>query len=119
MCTAYSLAETQQPPPLPPHCGSYTRALLVSQDRRQLLVTRCISANLPTSRHTLSLLFLYINLLIISAVSGVKASEEQVVQAVKEVLVDSAVWKVLEDLYTKFLQQKPRPAPLAVLLSIL
>jgi hypothetical protein len=49
----------------------------------------------------------------------VKGGEEQVVQAVKEVLVDSAVWKVLEDLYTKFLQQKPRPAPLAVLLSIL
>jgi hypothetical protein len=42
MCTAvYSLAETPQPPPptLPPHLGSYTRALLVSPDRRLLFVT--------------------------------------------------------------------------------
>ncbi len=29
------------PPPLPPHLGSYTRALVVSQDRRHLLVTPC------------------------------------------------------------------------------
>ncbi len=35
----YSLAETPQLPPLPPHLGSYTRALLVSQDRRHLFVT--------------------------------------------------------------------------------
>jgi hypothetical protein len=36
-----SLAETPQPspPPLPPYLGSYTRALLVSQDRRHLFVT--------------------------------------------------------------------------------
>jgi hypothetical protein len=34
----YSLAETPQPP-LPPHLGPYTRALLVSQDRRHLFVT--------------------------------------------------------------------------------
>jgi hypothetical protein len=27
------------PPPIPPHLGSYTRALLVSQDRRHLFVT--------------------------------------------------------------------------------
>ncbi len=32
----YSLAETPATPPLPPHLGSYTRALLVSQDRRHL-----------------------------------------------------------------------------------
>jgi hypothetical protein len=36
----YSLAETPQPPP-PPHLGSYTRALFVSQDRRHLFVTLC------------------------------------------------------------------------------
>jgi hypothetical protein len=35
----YSLAET---PPPPPHLGSYTRALLVSQDRRHLFVTPCL-----------------------------------------------------------------------------
>jgi hypothetical protein len=36
-CT-YSLAETPQRPP-PPHMGSYTRTLLVSQDRLLLFVT--------------------------------------------------------------------------------
>jgi hypothetical protein len=35
----YSLAETPQPSPLPPHLGSYTRAQLVSNDRRHLFVT--------------------------------------------------------------------------------
>jgi hypothetical protein len=35
----YSLAETPQPQPLPPHLVSYTRALLVSQDRRHLFMT--------------------------------------------------------------------------------
>jgi hypothetical protein len=35
----YSLSETLQLPPFPPHLGSYTRALLVSQDRRHLFVT--------------------------------------------------------------------------------
>jgi hypothetical protein len=37
----YSLAETPQPrpPPIPLHLGSYMRALLVSQDRRNLFVT--------------------------------------------------------------------------------
>jgi len=29
------------PPPTPPHLGSYTRALLFSQDRRHLFVTPC------------------------------------------------------------------------------
>ncbi len=37
----YSLPETLQPHLLPPHLGSYTRALLVSQDRRHLFVTPC------------------------------------------------------------------------------
>jgi hypothetical protein len=32
----YSLAETPPLPPLSPHLGSYTKALLVSQDRRHL-----------------------------------------------------------------------------------
>jgi hypothetical protein len=36
----YSLAETPQLPP-PPHLGSNTRALLVSQDRRHLFITPC------------------------------------------------------------------------------
>jgi hypothetical protein len=37
----YSLGETPQPPPPPntPHLDSYTRALLVSKDRRHLFVT--------------------------------------------------------------------------------
>jgi hypothetical protein len=39
LCTA--VLETPQLPPLPPHLGSYTRALSVSQDRRHLLVTPC------------------------------------------------------------------------------
>ncbi len=30
-------------PPLPPHLGSYTRALLASQDRRHLFVTPCLN----------------------------------------------------------------------------
>jgi hypothetical protein len=40
LCTAV-LAETPHspPPPLPPHLGSYTRALLVRHDRRHLFVT--------------------------------------------------------------------------------
>ncbi len=42
-CTAVLIgwAETQQPPPapIPSHLGSYTRALLISQDRRHLFVT--------------------------------------------------------------------------------
>ncbi len=34
-------------PPPPSHLGSYTRALLVSQDRRRLFVTPCSYGNLP------------------------------------------------------------------------
>jgi hypothetical protein len=37
----YSLAQTPLLPPPPSHLGSYTRALLVSQDRRHLFVTLC------------------------------------------------------------------------------
>jgi hypothetical protein len=40
LCTAVLIAETPQ---LPPHLGSYTRALLVSQDRRHIFVTTCAS----------------------------------------------------------------------------
>jgi hypothetical protein len=32
----------RNPPPPHPHLGSYTRALLVSQDRRHLFVTPCL-----------------------------------------------------------------------------
>jgi hypothetical protein len=41
LCTAVLVAETPQPPPppIPPHLGSYMRALLVSQDRRHLFGT--------------------------------------------------------------------------------
>ena len=38
----YSLVETPQLPPSLPHLGSYTRALLVSQDRRNPIVTPCL-----------------------------------------------------------------------------
>jgi hypothetical protein len=44
MCSAqlYSLAENPQlHHPLPPHLGSYTRALLVRQERPDLVVTPC------------------------------------------------------------------------------
>ncbi len=37
----YSLAEAPQPPPIPPLWDSYTRALLVSKNRRHLFVTPC------------------------------------------------------------------------------
>ncbi len=36
----YSLTKTPQPPPLPQHLGSYSRALLVIQDRRHHFVGR-------------------------------------------------------------------------------
>jgi hypothetical protein len=36
----YSLSETPHPPP--PYFGTYTRALLVIQDRRHLFVTPCV-----------------------------------------------------------------------------
>jgi hypothetical protein len=39
-CTHW-LRPCNSPPPLPPHLGSYTRALLVIQDRRHLFVTPC------------------------------------------------------------------------------
>jgi hypothetical protein len=34
--------------PLPPHFGSFTRALLVSQDRRHIFVTPCIPQPAPS-----------------------------------------------------------------------
>ncbi len=39
LCTAVLIGWYPPTPPLPPHFGSYTRALLVSQERRHLLVT--------------------------------------------------------------------------------
>jgi hypothetical protein len=43
LCTLYSCTHWLRPAtnPLPPHLGSYTRALLVSQDRRHLFATPC------------------------------------------------------------------------------
>jgi hypothetical protein len=55
----------------------------------------------------------------ITAVEGRKAGQERLLMLLKEVMLDMSVWKVLEDLYRKFLEQKPSSAPLAVLLSIL
>jgi hypothetical protein len=46
----YSLAETPQVPPSPRRWGSYTRALLVSQDRRHLFVTPLRLPNLRGPR---------------------------------------------------------------------
>jgi len=39
MCTAVLIGWDPATPPFPPHCDSYTRALLVSKDRRHLFVT--------------------------------------------------------------------------------
>jgi hypothetical protein len=39
MCTAVLIGWDPATPPFPPHCDSYTRALLVSKDRRHLSVT--------------------------------------------------------------------------------
>ncbi len=41
LCTAVLFGSDPATPPLPPHLGSYTRALLVSQDRRHLFLTPC------------------------------------------------------------------------------
>ncbi len=48
MCTAVLISwEPALPPPLhPPHLGSYTRALVVSRNRRHLFVTPCLSLRL-------------------------------------------------------------------------
>ncbi len=45
--SVYSCSHWQIPrnPPSPPHLGSNTRALLVSQDRRHLFVTPCLPAS--------------------------------------------------------------------------
>ncbi len=65
----YSCTQTRPPPPPPPHLGSYTRALLVSQNRRHLFVTPCVSTSLAHSSiiskefcmfFTQSCLFLYL-----------------------------------------------------------
>ncbi len=52
----YSLAETPQSP-LPPHLGSYTRALLVNQDRQHLLETPLFGSylsSLTLSQHCIA-----------------------------------------------------------------
>jgi hypothetical protein len=38
-CTHWLRPRNPRPPPIPLHFGSYTRALLVSQERRHLFVT--------------------------------------------------------------------------------
>jgi hypothetical protein len=47
LCTADSAAS---PTPPPPNLGSYTRALLVSQDRQHLLVTPCQGTISPVKK---------------------------------------------------------------------
>ncbi len=42
LCTAVLIGWDPATPPFPPHLGSYTRALLVNQDRRHLFVTYCL-----------------------------------------------------------------------------
>ncbi len=61
LCTAVLIGWDPETPPLPPHLGSYLRALLASQDGRHLFVTpwlertpsswplRCIGSNSPLS----------------------------------------------------------------------
>jgi hypothetical protein len=54
----YTLAETSQPQPLPPHLGSYTSELLllVSQDRRHLFVAPILHApRILSQRHQANL----------------------------------------------------------------
>ncbi len=53
MCTAVLFGWDPASPSLPPHLGSYTRALLVNQDRRHLIVTPwLILSNRLTHSHT-------------------------------------------------------------------
>ncbi len=42
LCTAVLIGWDPATPPFPPHLGSYTRALLVSQKRPHLFVTPCL-----------------------------------------------------------------------------
>ncbi len=58
MCTAVLTAETPHPHPHPPHLGAYTRALLVSQNRRHLFVTPWLIPNLPVFNCLLTSYFL-------------------------------------------------------------
>ncbi len=56
LCTAVLIGWDPTTPPLPPHMSSYTRALLVSQDRRHLSVTPWgirISATLLPALHVI------------------------------------------------------------------
>jgi hypothetical protein len=56
----YSLADTPQLPPFHPHLGSYTRALLVSQDRRHPFVSGTGSAILHTWNRAANIPLLYL-----------------------------------------------------------
>jgi hypothetical protein len=50
-CTlVYSCTQLLRPRTPPPHLGSYTRALLVSQDRRHLFLTPCMQSCLVVAR---------------------------------------------------------------------
>ncbi len=46
MCTAVLIGRDPATTPIPPHLDSYTRALLVSKDRRHLFVTLCYSSTM-------------------------------------------------------------------------
>ncbi len=54
LCTAVLIGWDPATPPLPQHLDSYTRELLVSQDRRHLFVTPWTGLNTPTpsQQHT-------------------------------------------------------------------
>jgi hypothetical protein len=51
-CTHWLRVKPRNSPPLPLHLGSYTRALLVSQDRRHLFVTPCHTLLIGMSHET-------------------------------------------------------------------
>ncbi len=51
LCSAVLIDWEPATPPLPPHFGSYTRALLVSQDRRHFFVTPWLNLSPPPLPH--------------------------------------------------------------------
>ncbi len=57
ICTAVWLRPRKPPPPIPPHWDSYTRALLVSKDRRHLFVTPWVSTYKLAGSSTTDLLW--------------------------------------------------------------
>ncbi len=56
-CTHWLSLRPRNSPTFPQHLGSYTRALLVSQDRRHLFVTPCVCIPLPSTALTRELVF--------------------------------------------------------------